>query len=98
VPRPKLLYKLPYHIPSIYGAFFLMSSTNKSLVQRTWGLLEQQAYTSAEKRKLAYGPRFVYDEFMQTSGIFTALVLAIGLAIGGLCLAWFPLVSFLVLK
>ncbi|EJD36810.1 hypothetical protein AURDEDRAFT_92562 [Auricularia subglabra TFB-10046 SS5] len=48
---------LPHH----WGSYFIMAATNRLIVQRTWGLLEQQT-AGASKAFVPYGADFKYDE------------------------------------
>lgn len=85
VSGPKLLYTLPIVTPRTYGGFWLMGPHNTAIVQRTWGLLQANASAQPEH---AYGPQFTYEEFLATSGPLHAVLLSLGLALGGLCLAF----------
>ncbi|KAH8827838.1 Saccharopine dehydrogenase-domain-containing protein [Flagelloscypha sp. PMI_526] len=77
-PRPKLVYSVfdPDRARKIWGGFWMMSNVNRSMVQRTWGLLQEPVNASRQKGetpdKLAsqysYGPELIYDEFLQLSG------------------------------
>ncbi|KDQ56275.1 hypothetical protein JAAARDRAFT_59177 [Jaapia argillacea MUCL 33604] len=70
---PRLVYTLPQVTPPIIGSFFIMSHSNKAIVQRSWGLFQMDAFkaeakaTAAEKdskKLLTYGPEFRYEEFL----------------------------------
>ncbi|CAA7262294.1 unnamed protein product [Cyclocybe aegerita] len=87
VVRPpfKALYKLP--VPGakqLLGGFFVMAPTNRSVVQRTFGLLEWQV--AEGKRKEAqverYGPQFSYDEFQVMPSAFSAIMLSAAVVLG----------------
>ncbi|VDB91338.1 unnamed protein product [Peniophora sp. CBMAI 1063] len=83
-PTFKLLYSLPYPLSSIVGAYSIMSPMNRPIVERTFGLFEQN------KSKLphsSYGPRFRYDEFnvsrSSISAYLTSALLATSLLLLG---------------
>jgi len=93
-PQFRLFYDL--HIPGerpTLGSFFFMQPTNRSLVQRTFGLLELQALEENNRshsstslaQKERYGPTFAYDEFFvmrsKTSSFFLTVSFVIGLAL-----------------
>ena len=103
VPGQKFLSKMPHHKPAVYGSLSSIAGTNKAVVQRTWGLLQSQALAAtspspssrfaqveAEKRGLAYGPDFVYEEFMYSSNAPKALFSSFGMAMTGFMLSTLP--------
>ncbi|TFK45010.1 Saccharopine dehydrogenase-domain-containing protein [Crucibulum laeve] len=88
--QPKFLYKLP--IPdakTLIGGYFIMQSTNRALVQRTYGLLEVQAQTDKSHRAQLerYGPQFNYDEFMVMPSAPIAIGITAAIFIGTVMLA-----------
>ncbi|KAL0065576.1 hypothetical protein AAF712_007487 [Marasmius tenuissimus] len=81
-PQPRPLYKVK--VPgkpsrSVVGSFWMMALPNRSIVQRSWGLLEQEFLSnespSAEVARARYGPSVVYDEFLKTRGSISAVFL-----------------------
>ncbi|KAF5363351.1 hypothetical protein D9756_000263 [Leucocoprinus leucothites] len=100
-PRPQLYYKQPVPGASpLTGAYFLMGSCNKALVQRTFGLLELEARTSnaKEARLGRYGPDFVYDEFMVMPGVVSAVTFTAAFVTGFLLIAFVQPVRWLAKK
>ncbi|KAF9050022.1 saccharopine dehydrogenase [Panaeolus papilionaceus] len=84
-PEFRAIYKLPIlGEATLIGGPFVMAPTNKHIVQRTWGLLEYEAREKKTKEAelTRYGPQFSYDEFMQTNGVVSALLLTTALIIG----------------
>ncbi|KAG6832098.1 hypothetical protein H0H87_002926 [Tephrocybe sp. NHM501043] len=90
--------------PPVPGSYFFMASTNKQVVQRTFGLLELQAITAAGSstevikvaRRQRYGPSFAYDEFVAMPSRFAAATFSTVFAIGfGLVVLFSPLRWFL---
>ncbi|TRM65048.1 Saccharopine dehydrogenase-domain-containing protein [Schizophyllum amplum] len=79
-PAFQISYRLPHLTPPVYGGTFVMSSANRAIVQRTWGLQQQAGSASA------YGPNFKYTEFMQTSGWLSGVVLSLTMAFGAMVL------------
>ncbi|KAJ7099360.1 Saccharopine dehydrogenase-domain-containing protein [Mycena belliarum] len=81
-PRSPLVYRmfLPDTGKTLVGGFWFMRNTNRSLVQRTWGLLETAA--ALDTAQVHYGPAFKYDEFIVTAGPVRAVLMTLGLAIG----------------
>ncbi|KAA1476973.1 NAD-P-binding protein [Dentipellis sp. KUC8613] len=90
-PPNRLVWTLPHSTPSISGGFFIMRDANRAIVQRTAGLLEYQAQSSSFDRKelQPYGTRFTYDEFLVQSNLISSVVLTLGFALSGFCLAFF---------
>ncbi|KAI0316430.1 NAD-P-binding protein [Amylostereum chailletii] len=94
-PRFRWTYALPYPLNFIKGGYWLMASTNRGIVERTWGLqqyaLESTSPGAVAGRDplLAYGRKFTYDEFMRTSGTISAFFLSLAVAFGGVSLALF---------
>ncbi|KAL1659767.1 Saccharopine dehydrogenase-domain-containing protein [Schizophyllum commune] len=80
-PSFQLSYRLPHVYPPVYGGQFLMSTINRPIVQRTWGLLQEGNPAAA------YGPNFKYTEFMQTPSWFRGVLLSFSLAFGSILLA-----------
>ncbi|KAJ7072889.1 NAD(P)-binding protein [Mycena amicta] len=80
-PPSRFVYSLrmPDTKKMLSGAFFFMSTANRPLQQRSWGLFETEAAT--DKTQLHYGPHFKYDEFLVTGsrllGFFVSLAQAI---------------------
>ncbi|KAI0199551.1 hypothetical protein F4808DRAFT_451345 [Astrocystis sublimbata] len=86
-PKASIQSKLTgsYHIPNLGNQVTsLTAGTDAAVVQRTWGLLQQEAAL----RKHAYGPNFTYREFMKTRNLLTAMMMHYGLVIGGALLAF----------
>ncbi|KAL1746933.1 Saccharopine dehydrogenase-domain-containing protein [Schizophyllum fasciatum] len=79
-PTFQLSYRLPHVNPPVYGGHFLMTTVNRPVVQRTWGL-QQEGNPAA-----AYGPNFKYSEFLKTSGWLSGVLLSLSIALGGLLL------------
>ncbi|KAK7057760.1 Sacchrp-dh-NADP domain-containing protein [Favolaschia claudopus] len=81
-PRRPLIYRLfvPDIRKTIIGATYFMAHPDRSVVQRSWGLLELEA--AENKSQIHYGPAFQYDEFMVTGGTVRAVILTVGMAIG----------------
>jgi short subunit dehydrogenase-like uncharacterized protein len=66
-PRISLAYQLPAGNKTLTGGFYVMSATDKLVVQRTWGLHKraaEEAGSSEEAKKYAYDDEFTYDEFL----------------------------------
>ncbi|KAF5366000.1 hypothetical protein D9758_006690 [Tetrapyrgos nigripes] len=86
-PRPRLLYKLfdPSTLQTHIGGLWFMKFSNQAIVERSWGILERNAASSAEPKqtaeaqKLRYGNKMVYDEFMRTPSSFAAGVVSLGI-------------------
>jgi len=76
----------------IKGGIWFMSEINRAIVERTWGLQQFQLISSSASSvpnpKLAYGPRFRYEEFMIRRSTLGALMLSVSLAIVGFSLAF----------
>ncbi|KIY53232.1 hypothetical protein FISHEDRAFT_63417 [Fistulina hepatica ATCC 64428] len=66
----RLVYTLPHIKPSIYGSFFIIGGSNRTIVERTWGLHE--ALEGDERSRLRYGPNFVYEESQRASSRLSA--------------------------
>ncbi|EKM53778.1 uncharacterized protein PHACADRAFT_260290, partial [Phanerochaete carnosa HHB-10118-sp] len=83
----QLFYTLPFSNPPVYGGKYFMASTNRAIVQRTWGINELQALetTSSEARTRTYGPKFKYDEFMVQKGKISSVLLSLSLAFTAVC-------------
>ncbi|KAJ8129075.1 hypothetical protein O1611_g4554 [Lasiodiplodia mahajangana] len=62
------------------------AGTDTAVVQRTWGLLQQEPAL----RNRAYGPNFTYREFKKTRNIVTAMISHYSLIVGGMLLAFCP--------
>ncbi|KAJ3815982.1 Saccharopine dehydrogenase-domain-containing protein [Lentinula aff. lateritia] len=84
-PPPRLKYSmsLPSTREAVVGGYFMMSSANRAIVQRSWGLLEWDSLTtkSIESRKQRYGP-MVYEEFMRQKSTFSSVLLTLTLLVG----------------
>ncbi|KAJ7431946.1 Saccharopine dehydrogenase-domain-containing protein [Mycena galericulata] len=89
--KPRLIYRLflPDMRKTLVGAFWVGSPANRSIVQRTWGLFQEEA--AQDPTHLRYGPAFTYDEFMVTGGAFQAVFMTLGLAIGVGAMLFSPL-------
>ncbi|KAK7911268.1 saccharopine dehydrogenase [Apiospora marii] len=61
------------------------AATDEPIVQRTWGLLQQER----SRQKQAYGPRFSYREFARAKSTLSGMVAHYGLVIGMTMLALF---------
>ncbi|KAJ7248191.1 hypothetical protein B0H12DRAFT_1229408, partial [Mycena haematopus] len=63
-PRRPLVYRLflPDTGKTLTGAKYFMAHSDRSVVQRSWGLLEAEA--AQDKSYVRYGPAFKYDEFL----------------------------------
>ncbi|KAI0476962.1 hypothetical protein F4859DRAFT_504379 [Xylaria cf. heliscus] len=86
-PKASILSKLigAYHIPNLgLQATSLTAGTDAAVVQRTWGLLQQEPAL----RDHAYGPNFTYREFIKTRNVVTAMIMHYSLMIGGTLLAF----------
>ncbi|KAF5376019.1 hypothetical protein D9757_008839 [Collybiopsis confluens] len=95
-PAPRLTYSLalPSTLRTVVGGYFLMSSTNKSVVQRSAGLLEYEVLTStyasgsraqkdqAKAIRERYGAGMVYEEFLRTNTSFMGALVTLGLFFG----------------
>jgi short subunit dehydrogenase-like uncharacterized protein len=67
-----LAYELPAGNKKLTGGFYVMSATDKLVVQRTWGLHKRAAEAASaelaeEARKYTYDDEFTYDEFLVKS-------------------------------
>jgi hypothetical protein len=51
VQSKKMFYRLTPHSPSIQGAFFFMTPSNKAIVERTWGLHELEAHRTESRTR-----------------------------------------------
>ncbi|KAJ3823363.1 Saccharopine dehydrogenase-domain-containing protein [Lentinula raphanica] len=84
-PRPRLKYAMT--IPStrdvLVGGYFVMTGSNRSIVQRSWGLLEWNFLNgkSAEANSQRYGP-IIYDEFLCQKNTFRGILLTLTLLVG----------------
>lgn len=80
-PAPSLWSRLT-GLRSVHGLGLLTTSvtaaTDEPIVQRTWGLLQQEP----SRKKEAYGPRFSYREFARARSTLSGIVAHYGLAIG----------------
>lgn len=87
VPSPslRLVYKLPFSDPPIYGGISAVAESNRQLVQRTWGLHELQKYRAApqsnEDKLRSYGSQFKYEEFAVMPGVFSSVLLSVTLGV-----------------
>ncbi|KAL0957916.1 hypothetical protein HGRIS_000097 [Hohenbuehelia grisea] len=103
-PGFRFIYRLPYISPRMLGAFFIMSSANRPIVERSWGLLEVEARSKSKTSGASggdvprYGPNFVYDECLQTKSTFAAVCVSLGVAVVGACLLLFSPARWLVKK
>ncbi|KAJ4002349.1 Saccharopine dehydrogenase-domain-containing protein [Lentinula boryana] len=84
-PSPRLKYAmtLPSTREIVVGGYFLMSGSNKSVVQRSWGLLEWNFLNtrSPEANARRYGP-MIYEEFMRQKSTLSSVLLTLTLLIG----------------
>ncbi|KAG7091287.1 hypothetical protein E1B28_010335 [Marasmius oreades] len=83
-PQAHLLYNIQVPGTSRYikGSFWFMSGSNRSIVQRSWGLLEQellQKNTSTTTHR--YGPSMVYEEFLKARGAISASIISTTIAL-----------------
>lgn len=88
-PRPSLFSMLTglYTLPDLgLLCTFPVAQANAAIVQRTWGLLQQEP----SRQKQFYGPRFTYREFMKTRNFLTGIVTHYVLLIGAGLLAFVP--------
>lgn len=60
---------------------FPLANGNRAIVQRTWGLLEREARSSAKSSNDQYGPEFQYEEFMVVQNAFLSLLVGLCIAI-----------------
>jgi hypothetical protein len=71
-----------------------MRGANTAIVDRTWGLHEvqvrQRDQAPEHLKRLAYGPNFVYDEFIITNNAFFSLLINIATAVITFCLLMPP--------
>ena len=76
-----------------------MSPANRAIVERTWGLHEVQVHqtqpTPEHIKRLAYGPNFVYDEFLVTNNTLLSMLVNLGSAFLAFCLITPPVSSFI---
>ncbi|KAJ7251141.1 Saccharopine dehydrogenase-domain-containing protein [Mycena haematopus] len=81
-PRRPLVYRLflPDTGKTLTGAKYFMAHSDRSVVQRSWGLLEAEA--AQDKSYVRYGPAFKYDEFLVTGSAVRAVLMTLGMAIG----------------
>jgi short subunit dehydrogenase-like uncharacterized protein len=98
-PKPRLLYKLTVPgLKSYTGAFSPMSTPNTAVVQRSYGLLELchlENPNNSKNPRFHYGPKFTYDEFLQTPNRFIALLYSSAVFTFMACLLFKP-VSFFI--
>ncbi|KAI0391521.1 Saccharopine dehydrogenase-domain-containing protein [Xylariaceae sp. FL0594] len=103
VPNPKsapassIVSKLTgaHHIPNLgLQAPSITSGTDAAVVQRSWGLFQQEPVL----RKYAYGPGFTFREFAKTRNVLSAFFMQYSLLIGGALLALLPPVRYLIKK
>ena len=68
-----------------------MMLSNKSIVERTWGLHQYalEAATPERAPLLSYGRNFRYDEFQKTGSVVSAFLLSFVNIVGGLALSLF---------
>jgi len=97
VPNPpfRMTYRLPVSNPPVYGAAFVMAGVNRQIVHRSWGLHEydmrrSSANGTVEKRMLAYGPRFKYEEFLSRSNRTSAFFTSLALVVAAVCVMFPP--------
>ncbi|KAI0480128.1 hypothetical protein GGR56DRAFT_663936 [Xylariaceae sp. FL0804] len=88
-PKASLLSKLTgsYTVPDLgLLATSITSGTNGAIVQRTWGLLQQEP----SLERYSYGPNFTYREFMKARNFLTAMAMHYSLIVGGMLLMFCP--------
>ncbi|KAI6043480.1 Saccharopine dehydrogenase-domain-containing protein [Pisolithus marmoratus] len=99
-PRPRAFYALPID-PPLRGVLYLMSTINKQVVQRSWGLFELATRSpelvfppgsldAQDVSGLSYGPSFKYDEFMVLASRLQAILVVVFLATVAFAMATFP--------
>ncbi|KAH8827381.1 Saccharopine dehydrogenase-domain-containing protein [Flagelloscypha sp. PMI_526] len=76
--KPQVWYTLqdPETKRNRIGNFWPMKVVNKYMVQRDWGLFEQD-----EDLSLHYGPKFTYDEFMENNSRILSVLTSIPLGL-----------------
>ncbi|KAI1115072.1 hypothetical protein F5Y14DRAFT_144690 [Nemania sp. NC0429] len=76
-----------HHVPNLgLQSNSMTAGTDLAVVQRTWGLLQQEP--ALQER--AYGPNFTVREYMKTKNVATAMMMHYSLLIGGALLAFCP--------
>ncbi|EJD47006.1 saccharopine dehydrogenase [Auricularia subglabra TFB-10046 SS5] len=87
------------HMPQRWGGFFIMASTNRAIIQRSWGLFElQHSGLFPSKGFQRYGADFKYDEFLTFSNPITAFLRSVAIMTFSVLLAVLPPVRWLVSK
>ncbi|KIK58568.1 hypothetical protein GYMLUDRAFT_202410 [Collybiopsis luxurians FD-317 M1] len=85
-PSPRLVYKttLPSTLEAVVGGYFLMSSANRAIVQRSQGLLEYEMLTRKTNKanRERYGSQMVYEEFMRQKSALMGAILTLTLLVG----------------
>ncbi|KAI0400974.1 hypothetical protein F4802DRAFT_609735 [Xylaria palmicola] len=88
-PKPSIHSRLTgiYHVPNLgLHTTSLAAGTDAAVVQRTWGLLQQEPAL----QKQTYGPNFTFREYMKTRNVVTAVMMHYSLLAGSLLLAFCP--------
>ncbi|KAI1367218.1 hypothetical protein F5Y08DRAFT_326839 [Xylaria arbuscula] len=86
-PKPSIQSRLTgaHYIPNLGRlCTSVTSGTDTAVVQRTWGLFQQEPGL----RKNAYGPNFTYREFAKTRNVVSAMFMHYGIIVGGMLLAF----------
>ncbi|KAF9262684.1 hypothetical protein L218DRAFT_1039020 [Marasmius fiardii PR-910] len=81
---PQLLYnvQIPGTSQSVSGCYYFMARSNRSIVQRSWGLLEQEALQRTSSTPTQrYGSSMVYDEFLRMPGTLTSVFVSATMAL-----------------
>jgi len=84
-PSPRLVYRmtLPSTLDVVVGGYFLMSTSNKAIIQRSWGLLEYEALTTKSDKAQTerYGSSMVYEEFLRRRNTFSSALLSLAILV-----------------
>ncbi|KAI3608407.1 saccharopine dehydrogenase [Moniliophthora roreri] len=94
-PRNRVVYRLyePQSQRTIVGGGGFTADNNRFVVHRSWGLPEQDAMgnrSSLGKREARCGPSLIYNEFLETGGTLSALMVSVGVAFFWWSLAFAP--------
>lgn len=75
-----------------------MSTSNKAIIQRSWGLLEYEALTTKSDKAQTerYGSSMVYEEFLRQRNTFSSALLTVAILVTFSLFKLPPVCTFLV--
>lgn len=76
-----------------------MSTSNKAIIQRSWGLLEYEALTTKSDKAQTerYGSSMVYEEFLRQKSTFSSALLSLTVLVAFSLFKLPPVCTFLLL-